>query len=133
MIIVVCYRSTESQLTWSRTDDYCLKTFDIIPYVIHELNKSITHIMAWLFVSVQDYLKLSLITTISGYKIQAVSARLVWSYILLWRNHLKARPPWSGLIGAKIEKQRFDLTIWFYVENATSGPQNMLRHIKSST
>jgi len=45
----------------------------------------------------------------------------------------QAQPPLSGLIGAKTEKQRFDLTILFYEENAISGPQNMLRHIKSST
>jgi len=34
MLIVVCNRSTEIQLTWSRTDDFCLKTFDFIPYAI---------------------------------------------------------------------------------------------------
>ena len=62
-----------------------------------------------------------------------MSARLVWSYILLWRNHLKAQPPRPGLIGAKTKKQQFDLPIRFYEENATSEPQNMLRHIKSST
>ena len=45
----------------------------------------------------------------------------------------QAQPPRSGLIGAKTEKQQFDLTIGFYEENATLGPQNMLRHIKSST
>jgi len=37
-------------LTWSRTDDDCLKTFDFIPYAI--INKSITQIMTLLFVSV---------------------------------------------------------------------------------
>jgi len=50
MLVVVCNRSTDSQLTWSRTDDDCLKTFDLIPYAI--LIKSITQVMAWLFVSV---------------------------------------------------------------------------------
>ena len=37
------------------------------------------------------------------------------------------------LIGAKTEKQRFDLTIRFNEENATSGTKNMLGHIKSLT
>ena len=50
MLIGVCNRSTESQLTWSRTDDDCLKTFDFIPYAI--LIKSITQVMGCLFVSV---------------------------------------------------------------------------------
>jgi len=47
MLIVVCNQSTKSQLTWSRTDDYCLKTFGFIPNAI--LIKLITQIMAWLF------------------------------------------------------------------------------------
>jgi len=84
MLIVVCNRSTESQLTWSRTDDYCLKTFDFIPYVIQVLNKTITQIIAWLIVSVQDCLKLSLITTISGYKKTSGEREIGvkhWSYI----------------------------------------------------
>ena len=50
MLIVVCNRSTESQLMWSRTDNDFLKTFDFIPYAI--LIKSTTQIMALLFVSV---------------------------------------------------------------------------------
>jgi len=50
MLIVVSNRSTESQLTWSRTDDNCLKTSDFVPYAIWI--KLITLIMAWLFVSV---------------------------------------------------------------------------------
>jgi len=44
MLIVVCNRSTKSQLTWSRTNDDHFKTFDLIPYAI--LIKSITQIMA---------------------------------------------------------------------------------------
>jgi len=66
MLIVVCNLSTESQLTLSRTDDFCLKTFDFIPYAI--LIMWTTQIMAWLFVSVQYCLKLYVITTISGNK-----------------------------------------------------------------
>jgi len=44
MLIVVCNRSTDSQLTWSRTDDDCLKTYHLISYAI--LIKSITQVMA---------------------------------------------------------------------------------------
>ena len=50
------------------------------------------------------------------------------SFILFWRNHLKAQPPRSVLIGAKTERQRFDFyTILLnYVENTASGLQNTI-------
>ena len=37
----------------------------------------------------------------------------------------------SALMGARTEQQRFDLNLGFYIENATSGPQNTLRHLKN--
>jgi len=71
----------------------------------------VLHSKLWrnnLYQLVQYCLKMP-IMTISGNKLHAMSAKLVWSYILLWRNHLKDQPPRSVVIGAKTEKHRFDL------------------------
>ena len=108
MLIVVKYRKwVEAEPNWR----YLLKNFRFYTICNNNEVDNANKGMNFLYQLVQDCLKLSLIPTISGYKYHAVSAGLMWSYILLLRNHPTAQPPRSGLIGAKTGKQRFELNI----------------------